>query len=75
MLALLAHLRTGRWASVLPDLWLEALGLGRDPDLVAIPLVEPELVSQVGLVAPDREPMSVLVQALMTQANALNRKS
>jgi DNA-binding transcriptional LysR family regulator len=72
MLSLLAHLRTGRWSSILPDLWLASLGLGDDAALLSIPLTDPDIVSVVGLVVPDREPMSVLTQALLAQATRLN---
>lgn len=75
MLALLAHLRTGRWSSVLPDLWLASLGLGDDQALVSFPVIEPEIMSVVGLVVPEREPMSVLVQALLVEARRLDRGS
>ena len=75
MLSLLAHLRTGRWSSVLPDLWLASLGLADDASLMSIPLIEPEIVNAVGLVVPDRAPMSVLIQALIAQARRLDRES
>ncbi len=73
MLTLLAHLRTGQWASILPDQWLEIIGLGSG--LRAIPRVSPELVNTVGLVVPNREPMGALAAALIAQAELLDRES
>ena len=74
MLSLLAHLRTGHWGSILPDSWLASLGMDRDSALTAIPLSDPDIVNTVGLVVPDRAPMSVLVQALMAQARRVDRQ-
>lgn len=75
MLALLAHLRTGRWATILPDQWLFVLGLADDPTLWSAPLAEPDVSSSIGLVVPDRDPMGVLAQALMAAARRLDRVS
>ena len=66
VLVLFAHVRTGRWASVMPARLAESLGL---TDTVrAIPIVEPEAIHKVGLVVPHREPMTPLVAALVTEA-------
>ena len=40
--------------------------------LRAIPIVEPEAVHTIGLVVPDRDPMSPLVAALMAEAKLLS---
>lgn len=66
MILLFSHVRTGQWASVMPAMLAETLGLG-DP-LRAIPIVEPEAVHTVGLVVPAREPMTPLVAALVAEA-------
>ncbi len=73
MLALLAHLRTGRWASILPEHWLDTLGLGAG--LRTMPLEAPALVSTVGIIAPQREPMTALTTALLAQAALFDRVS
>ncbi|HUI95524.1 MAG TPA: LysR family transcriptional regulator [Xanthobacteraceae bacterium] len=66
MILLYAHVRTGRWASVMPARLAATLGL---PDVLrAIPIVEPESTHAVGLVLPAREPMTPLNAALMTEA-------
>ncbi len=66
MVALLSHLRTGAWASVLPVQWTETLALA--PGVEALPLEEPEVANTVGLVVPHREPLPVLSAALVAAA-------
>ena len=68
MVALLSHLRTGAWASVLPVQWTETLALA--PGVEALPLEEPEVANTVGLVVPHREPLPVLSAALVAGAGA-----
>jgi DNA-binding transcriptional LysR family regulator len=66
MIVLYSHVRTGRWASVMPDKLASTLGL---TDRVrAIPIVEPEATHMVGLVVPHREPMTPLALALVAEA-------
>jgi DNA-binding transcriptional LysR family regulator len=62
MTVLYAHVRTGKWASVMPALLAESLGL--TDKVRSIPIVEPENVQSVGLVIPHREPMTPLTAAL-----------
>ena len=69
MVALLSHLRTGAWASVLPVQWTETLALA--PGVEALPLEEPEVANTVGLVVPHREPLPVLSAALVAVARSL----
>ncbi len=71
MIVLFSHVRTGRWASVMPEKLAETLGLTER--LRSIPIVEPDAVHQIGLVVPPREPMTTLVSALVTEARALAR--
>ncbi|CAL9337552.1 LysR family transcriptional regulator [Streptomyces sp. enrichment culture] len=59
---LFAHVRTGRWASVVPRAWLHVFGV--PPGMRAVPLVEPEHSVPVGLVVTAREPGSVMARAL-----------
>ena len=67
MLVLLAHVRTGRWASIVPAALLDALDLPET--IVALPLVAPEVTNLIGLVIPDRNPMTPLVQALFAETH------
>ena len=69
MIVLFAHVRTGRWASVMPSKLAETLGLTET--IRAIPIVEPEAVHDVGLVVPAREPMTPLNAALVAEAKRL----
>ena len=69
MIVLFAHVRTGRWASVMPAKLAETLGLTET--IRAIPIVEPEAVHTIGLVVPAREPMTPLTAALVSEAHRL----
>jgi DNA-binding transcriptional LysR family regulator len=69
MIVLFAHVRTGRWASVMPAKLAETLGLTET--LRAIPIVEPDEVHTIGLVVPAREPMTPLTDALVVEAKRL----
>ncbi len=69
MIVLFTHVRTGRWASVMPEKLAEVLGL-RDT-VRAIPITEPDAVHTIGLVVPDRDPMTPLNTALVDEAKRL----
>jgi DNA-binding transcriptional LysR family regulator len=69
MIVLFAHVRTGRWASVMPARLAETLGL--TATIRVIPIVEPEAVHTIGLVVPAREPMTPLTAALVAEAQRL----
>ncbi|MER5708697.1 LysR family transcriptional regulator [Streptomyces sp. NPDC002122] len=60
--ALFAHVRTGRWASVVPHTWLHVFGVPHG--MRAVPLVEPTRTVPVGLVTVARDPESVMARAL-----------
>ncbi|WP_312797763.1 LysR family transcriptional regulator [Tianweitania sp.] len=67
-IALLSHVLTGKWASVMPfDLAL----LGLSSTLRAIPITEPDVSHRIGLVVPKREPHTPLVAALLQEARLL----
>jgi DNA-binding transcriptional LysR family regulator len=68
MVLLYSHVRTGRWASVMPARLAASLGLTESAVLRAVPIVGPETSHTVGLVAPAREPMTPLVNALVAEA-------
>jgi DNA-binding transcriptional LysR family regulator len=69
MILLYSHVRTGRWASVMPARLAATLGL--TDVLRSIPIVDPEAAHTIGLVAPAREPMTPLTAALVTEARRL----
>jgi len=64
--ALLQHLTTTRWSTVLPHPYLAVMG--ELDGLVTLPLVEPEARHQVGLVVAEREPLQPLARALLAIA-------
>jgi DNA-binding transcriptional LysR family regulator len=66
MILLFSHVRTGRWASVMPAKLAETLGL--TDTLRAIPITRPEAVQTIGLVVPSREPMMPITAALVDEA-------
>ncbi len=66
MILLFSHVRTGRWASVMPARLAETLGL--TDTMRAIPITNPEAVQTIGLVVPAREPMTSLTAALVNEA-------
>lgn len=70
MIVLFSHVRTGQWASVMPEKLAETLGLTER--LRSIPITEPDAVHTIGLVVPDRDPMSPLVAALVAEAKLLS---
>jgi DNA-binding transcriptional LysR family regulator len=72
MILLFSHVRTGRWASVMPAKLAETLGLTET--IRAIPIVEPDEVHTIGLVVPEREPMTPLTAALVAEAKRVAKK-
>ncbi|HXZ02814.1 MAG TPA: LysR family transcriptional regulator [Stellaceae bacterium] len=69
MIVLFSHVRTGRWASVMPAKLAETLGLV--DTIRAIPIEGPEPYPTIGLVVPHREPMTPLTAALVAEARRL----
>jgi len=69
MILLFSHVRTGRWASVMPAKLAETLGL--TDTLRAIPIVDPEAIQTIGLVVPSREPMMPITAALVEVARRI----
>ena len=68
-IALLAHVRTGQWASVVPTSLADVFSF---PSTIrAIPIVEPEVVHEIGLVVLDRDPMTPITAALVAEAKLL----
>jgi DNA-binding transcriptional LysR family regulator len=69
VIALYAHVKTGQWASVMPEKLVETLSI-MEP-VRSIPIVEPQAVHQIGLVVPRREPMTPLTATLFAEAKKL----
>ena len=64
--ALVAHVRTGQWSSIMPRKFPEMFDLRAN--VRAIPLVEPIASQTVGLVVIERDPLTPLTAALFTEA-------
>ena len=69
MIVLFSHIRTGKWASIMPLNLAETFGFAEP--IRAIPIVEPDASHLVGLVAAHREPNTPIVSALMHEARLL----
>ena len=69
MILLYSHVRTGRWASVMPAKIADTLGL--TDTIRAIPITQPKAVQTIGLVVPQREPMTPITAALVAEARHL----
>ena len=65
---LLSSVRSMGLCSIMPAYFKSAFG--KLEDVMAIPLVEPEVSHAVGLVAVDREPLSPTIAALFTAAQS-----
>lgn len=60
---------SGKWSSIMPPVLVDAIEL--KPGVRSIPIVEPVVTHQVGLVISDRDPMTPLVRALAVAARQL----
>ena len=65
-IALIAHVKTGRWASVVP-MKLAQMFTG----LVAIPITDPEAEHMVGLITARHDPQTPVLAALIEEAGRL----
>ncbi|HET6305637.1 MAG TPA: LysR family transcriptional regulator [Rhodopila sp.] len=69
MVVLFAHVRTGQWASVMPAVLAETMGLPQP--IRAIPIDDPTPPPAIGLIYPQREPLPPLTAALVTEARRI----
>ncbi len=72
-LALVSHVRTGHWMSVVPQALARLVTA--DGTLRALPLVDPDVRHSVGLVTEARQPPVPLVAALVDEARRLARRA
>lgn len=66
VISLIAHVMTGRWASIVPTKLAELFTT--DARLRAIPITTPEAQHLVGLIAAHREPHTPVLAALLAEA-------
>ncbi|MFG2514144.1 LysR family transcriptional regulator [Streptomyces sp. NPDC048584] len=64
--SLFAHVKTGRWASIVPHTWLHVFGV--PTGMRAVPLVQPVRTARMGLVAAKRDVASVMARAFIEVA-------
>lgn len=60
--SLYAHVRTGRWAGIMPYAWLHVFDI--PPGVRAFPLVDPVRTASIGLLTTVRRPGSAMARAL-----------
>jgi DNA-binding transcriptional LysR family regulator len=70
IVTLWSHIRFGPWSTVVPHTFL--LLLGRQRDVIALSLTEPEASHLIGLAIRDGEPVSPLARELEQIANKLD---
>ncbi len=64
-IALIAHVKSGKWASVVP---MRLAQMFQGQDLRSIPIVQPEAEHVVGLITPRRDPQTPVLSALIDEA-------
>jgi DNA-binding transcriptional LysR family regulator len=69
IVVLVSHVQTGSWASIMPEKLAGIFDL--TARLRSIPITSPEEVHRVGLVVPERDPLSPLTEALIAEAQRL----
>ncbi|MDE3080862.1 MAG: LysR family transcriptional regulator [Paracoccaceae bacterium] len=67
---IIAHVVSGRWATILPTKLAEFHAKGKK--LRMIPIRDPDVEHSVGLIAPHREPHTPVLAALMQEAGAIS---
>lgn len=66
IIALISHVLTGQWASVVPKKLADMFVT--DGRLVSLPIVDPEAEHSVGLIAAKRDPQTPVLRALIEDA-------
>lgn len=70
-IALIAHVKSGGWGSVVP---MKLAEMFAGQNLVSIPITEPEAEHLVGLITPRRDPQTPVLQALIDEAARLGAR-
>jgi len=70
-IALIAHVRSGRWASIVPK---KLADMFTGQGLIAIPIVDPEAEHTVGLITARHDPQTPVLQALIDEAQRLAKR-
>ena len=67
--ALVSHVQTGHWVSIVPRSMVDAMSLSNG--LWAIPIVDPEISHTIGLVVSERFPIQQTIEFLIEEARLL----
>lgn len=70
LVTLVSHLRRGEWSTILPHT-IRYL-IGDEHGLLVLPLVEPAATHEIGLIVPDREPVTPMATALIAEARLID---
>jgi len=71
-IALIAHVMSGKWASVVP---MRLAQLVQGEALRSIPIVEPEAEHVVGLITPRRDLQTPVLAALIDEASRFGKRA
>jgi DNA-binding transcriptional LysR family regulator len=71
-IALIAHVKSGKWASVVP---MRLAQMFQGEGLRSIPIVQPEAEHVVGLITPRRDPQTPVLSALIDEAMRFGERS
>lgn len=66
--ALIAHVQTGAWSSIVPRQFADLFNLS---NVKALPLTDPEARHTIGLVVVERDPLTPLIAAFLGEARLL----
>jgi DNA-binding transcriptional LysR family regulator len=69
-IALIAHVKSGRWGSVVP---MKLAEMFAGQGLISLPIIEPEAEHLVGLITAKHDPQTPVLQALIEEAARLGR--
>ncbi len=70
IVSMLAHVCSGSWSAIVPHSVLDLIGT--PAGVQVLPLTEPAVAWATGLVVPQREPRSPMIEALLAEAHSLN---
>jgi DNA-binding transcriptional LysR family regulator len=70
LVTLVSHLRRGEWSTILPHT-IRYL-IGDEHGLLMLPLIEPAATHEIGLIVPDRDPLTPTAAALIAEARLID---
>jgi DNA-binding transcriptional LysR family regulator len=70
LVTLVSHLRRGEWSTILPHTIRYLIGDGHG--LLELPLIGPAATHEIGLIVPDRDPVSPAASALIAEAQRID---